>query len=253
MFPTIHLWDHFSIHTFGILTAIGVLCAALLIRKHASQIGVSPNAVSDGILITVIAGFAGARLFFVLQFWDHFHLYPLEIIKIWEGGIVLYGGVIGAFIGFFIFCQLKRLPFVKVLDLFVPAVALAQGFGRIGCFLNGCCYGIRTTLPWGVHFYFTDQPVHPVQLYESAYCFLLAGFLFWLWRKRLAPGTVALGYFILYPAGRFFVEFLRGDNPKLSLGLTLPQWISLGFIFSSAVLFVFRLMTHGSKRNSHSS
>ncbi len=251
MYPTIHFWDHFSIHTFGILVACGVLVAAFLIRKNASSIGVSPNDASDLVLVTVITGFLGARAFFVFQFRDYFKHSPLEIFRIWEGGIVIYGGVIAALLGFFIYCQLKRLSFVKLLDLFVPAVALAQGFGRVGCFLNGCCYGIKTTLPWGVLFRFTDKPVHPVQLYESGYCFLLSAFLFWLWRKRLKPGTVALSYFILYPAGRFFVEFLRGDNPRLSLGLTLPQWMSIGFILLSSVLFVFRFLTHGSKRNSH--
>lgn len=253
MYPVIHLWDHFSIHTFGILVAIGVLCGAFLIRKNAPFVGISPNVASDLVLITVITGFVGARAFFVFQFWDHFHLYPWEAIRIWEGGIVVYGGVLASLAGFFIYCRLKHLPLVKSLDLFMPAIALAQGFGRIGCFLNGCCYGAPTSLPWGMTFPFVTQPIHPAQLYESIYCFLLGGFLFWLWRKHFKPGMVTLGYFILYPAGRFFVEFLRGDNPKLSLGLTLPQWMSLGFVVISAALLIVYLTAHDSKRNYRSS
>lgn len=253
MYPTIHFLDHFSIHTFGILTAIGVLIAAFLIRKNASSAGVLPDDASDLVLVTVVPGFLGARAFFVFQFWDHFKHAPAEMFRIWEGGIVIYGGVAASLLAFFVYCRLKHLAFVTLLDLFVPAVALAQGFGRIGCFLNGCCYGIRTTLPWGIHFRFTEEPVHPVQLYESIYCFTLSIFLFWLWGKRVRPGIVVLSYFILYPAGRFFMEFLRGDNPKWLLALTLPQWISIGFILLSSVLLVFRLMTHDAKRNYRSS
>jgi hypothetical protein len=109
------------------------------------------------VIVTIAAGFAGARLFYVIQFWDHFRISPLGILKIWEGGLVLYGGLAGGLLGFFMFVRAKRLPFLACLDLFVIAAALAQGFGRIGCFLNGCCFGLKTQLPFGVSFPFLDH------------------------------------------------------------------------------------------------
>lgn len=237
MYPTLFSYGPLVIHSYGVLVAIGVLIAVYLLRQNAERVGVQPNFVVDLALFVVLVGFLGARLFYVALYWDYFRAAPLEMIQIWKGGLVWYGGFAGGWIGFYLFTRFKHLPFMVLLDLFVPAVALAQGFGRIGCFLNGCCFGIKTNVPWAVHVPFSDHPIHPTQLYESAFCFLLAGFLFLLWRRRLATGFVSFMYFLLYPTGRFFLEFLRGDNPDLIYSLTQPQLVSSGLIVVTAIVF----------------
>ena len=235
------------LYSYGVLVALGVLSAVLLLRANAGQISINPEVVVDLAITTVVSGFVGARIFYVIQFWDYFRTSPLDMLKIWEGGIVLYGGLIGGLLGFAIFIRLKRLPFLALLDLFVPGMALAQGFGRIGCFFNGCCYGKATKVPWAVSFPFLDHPVHPTQLYEVAFCFSLSLFLLFLWRKRLPVGTVSFAYFTVYPLGRFSFEFFRGDNVRMLLNLTLHQWISIALIVSTLSLFALINSRHGRK------
>ena len=218
------------LYSYGVLVAIGVLSAVLLIRKNAMQIALNSDVAVDLAITTAVSGFVGARIFYVIQFWNYFRSSPLDVFKIWEGGIILYGGLIGGLLGFTLFTRLKHLSFLTMLDLFVPALALAQGFGRIGCFLNGCCFGKLSMVPWSVSFPFLDHPVHPTQLYEAIFCFALVVFLLFLRRKHLKPGAISAIYFTLYPIGRFIIEYFRGDNIKFLFNLTLPQWTSILFL-----------------------
>ncbi|OGW84998.1 MAG: prolipoprotein diacylglyceryl transferase [Omnitrophica bacterium RIFCSPHIGHO2_02_FULL_46_11] len=239
------------LYSFGILVAVGVLCAVMLLRANAKQISINPDLIVDLAIVVVLSGFTGARIFYIIQFWDYFRSSPLDVFKIWEGGIVLYGGLVGGLTGFIIFTKVKQLPFLSVLDSFVPALALAQGFGRIGCFLNGCCYGKETHWPWAVSFPFLKYPVHPTQIYESVFNFSLAAFLLFLFYRRYKSGTVVAAYFILYPAGRFIFEFFRGDNLVVFLNLTLYQWISLAFIGITLVLFLRGRSSHHGNKAAH--
>jgi phosphatidylglycerol:prolipoprotein diacylglycerol transferase len=236
------------IFPYGAFEALGVFAGILLLRKNAPLIFLSSDTATDLAVTAVISGFVGARLFYVVQFWDYFQKAPLDIFKLWQGGITFYGGVFGALLGSFIYAKLKRIHFLIVLDFLVPAIALAQGFGRIGCFLNGCCYGKLTHMPWAVTFPFLDHAVHPVQLYEAFFCFVLAFFLSILWSRKPKTGFVATVYFTLYPIGRFILEFFRGDNPVIFSGLTLPQWVSILII----VVTLF-LNLYGTKRIRRSS
>ena len=248
MHPILISLGPIHLYSYGLLVAVGVLCAVMLLRKNAKIISINPDLIVDLAIVVVLSGFTGARIFYIAQFWEYFRSSPLDMLKIWEGGIILYGGVIGGLIGFFVFTRIKRLSFLSTLDLFVPAIALAQGFGRIGCFLNGCCFGKATHWPWAVSFPFLDHPVHPTQLYESIFDFCLAALLLFLFHRRLKTGTVAAVYFVLYPAARFFLEFVRGDNQAIFLNLTLHQWISLVFIVVTLSLFFWnRLTRHGNE------
>ena len=241
MHPSLFSLGPLVFHSYGLMVAIGVFFSILFLRSQSERIPVAPETVVDLALVALVSGFVGARVFYAAQFWGYFREAPIDVLKLWQGGIVLYGGLIGGLIGFSIFIRIRRLPFVPLLDLFMPAVALAQGFGRIGCFLNGCCFGIETHLPWGARFPLLNNPVHPTQLYESVCCFLLFGVLFFLLfrRKHLKNGMVALSYFILYPTGRFFIEFLRGDHRRIWLSLTVSQWIGLVIFSLSLSIFVF--------------
>ncbi|OGW82343.1 MAG: prolipoprotein diacylglyceryl transferase [Omnitrophica bacterium RIFCSPLOWO2_12_FULL_44_17] len=231
MYPKLFSIGFLTIYSYGAAVAVGVLCAILFLRRHAKRVNLSSETMVDLAFVTIFAGFLNARIFYVVQFWKLYEANPVDMLKIWEGGLVYYGGLIGGVIGFCVYVFRKKLNIWKLLDLFVPGLAIAQGFGRIGCFLNGCCFGKSTTLPWGVQFPFPAGPVHPVQLYESAFCFVLAILLYLIWKNRSRVGFVSFVYFAGYSVFRFFIEFLRGDNEKWWLSLTVSQWISLGILF----------------------
>ena len=248
MHPILFSFGPLRFYSYGALVAIGIFLAVFFLQRHAKAILVSPETMVDLAIATVVSGFIGARIFYIIQFWDYFANAPFDMIKFWQGGLVLYGGLIGGILGFLTFVKLKRLPFLDLLDLFVPAMALAQGFGRIGCFFNGCCFGKPSDLPWAVSFPLLDHAVHPVQLYEAFFCFALAFFLFLLWNKKLKTGVIATAYFIIYPAGRFVLEFFRGDNAAVFGNLTVPQWTSL--LIMCVTLFLY---FYGTKRIRRSS
>ena len=191
----------------------------------------------------MISGIVGARLLYVLTNLSEYLKHPLEIIMLNHGGLVIYGGIILAtFTGIF-FLSKRKLPILKTADVLFPYVALAQSIGRIGCLLNGCCYGRPTGLPWGIYFPGQTIALHPTAIYFSLNALAIFIILKIVQERKKFTGQVFLLYFILYPAGRFFIEFFRGDSPHNIFGLfTLSQIVSI-------VLFVVALLIYRRRRN----
>lgn len=227
MKPTLFSFGPIHIYSYGTLVALGVLVALGFLLYRARREGFPKTAdVYDLIFVTVVSGFLGARIFYVVQ---NIHLYSghlLSILAFWEGGLIYFGGSVGALIGLWIFAKVRRLSYLGILDFLLPAVALAHAFGRIGCFLNGCCYGTASDLPWAVSFPHLPHPVHPTQLYEAAFNLGLFWVLYAYYPKRRFTGQITCFYFLFYGAGRFILEFWRADNPAWHL-LTYNQWLSL--------------------------
>ncbi|HNV85367.1 MAG TPA: prolipoprotein diacylglyceryl transferase [Candidatus Omnitrophota bacterium] len=248
MHPILFRIGGFSIHTYGVCVALGVLLALLLMKRSTSREGLSPEETADLVLWTTVASFAGARLFYVVQNFDYYRENPLEIFAIWQGGVVFYGGVLGglAFLG--AYSAVQRKSFLKITDFFSPYLLLAHGVGRIGCFLNGCCYGKFTTLPWAVSFPSVPETVHPVQLYEAAFNFSVFPLLIWCHRRKLFEGQTTFLYFLIYGLGRFFLEQFRGDNFDVAGGLTLPQMVSLFLVLAGISGLVFLSIRHGIRK-----
>ena len=233
------LWSFGGLHlySYGLCIAIGVLISFFLMKRRAEREGFpAPDAVSDMIFAVLGWGFLGARLFYVAQNLSYYLAEPLKIFAVWEGGLIFYGGVVAAFLGFVGMVRHKKWPFWKTLDFLVPYGALTHAFGRIGCFLNGCCYGKFCDMPWAVHFPEVPYAVHPTQLYEAAYDLLL--FFFLLKRRKHArfEGEIGLLYFLLYGMGRYLIEFLR--EPGWSWwGVTLNQWMSVVIMVGAFIFF----------------
>jgi phosphatidylglycerol:prolipoprotein diacylglycerol transferase len=159
---------------------------------------------------------------------------------VWRGGLVYYGGLIGAFCTAFWFLKSRRLPVWSYGDVLAPGLALGQVTGRLGCWFNGCCYG-REDRTFGVVFPALQDniPRLPTMLYESAFCLLLALFLAWFWRRKAYAGQVFWLYVLLYAVWRFGIEFLRGDAERgtlISDALSPSQWISLFTALAAAIL-----------------
>lgn len=236
MIPVLWSFGPFHLYSYGLCIAVGVLVSLHLMKLRSRKDGFPGEAfVTDMVMTVLVWGFLGARIYYVVQNLAYFIAAPWKVFAIWEGGLVFYGGAIGFVLGFGILMRRKRLSFWKTLDFILPYGALTHGFGRIGCFLNGCCFGKLCDLPWAVNFKGLSGPVHPTQLYEAAYNFLLAAFLIQRRKRPHFEGQISLLYFLLYGLGRYLVEFLREPN-WVWLGLTSNQWMSV-FIMTAAFIF----------------
>ena len=200
------------------MLALAFLVCSFLARRRAASIGLDGEKILDLMILLIISGVIGGRIMFVLLDFGYFKARPLDIFKLWEGGLVWYGGFILAVISGAVFLRIYKMPVLKTADLIMPYIALGQSIGRIGCFLNGCCYGKTTALP--------------TQLFESAAMFIV----YLILRRRIpSNGRTLFLYLILYSVFRFFNEFLRGDNMLAVMGLTFSQFISV-IIFTAAVI-----------------
>ena len=201
------------------------------------------QSVNTLILLILAAGFAGAKLFFVFAHWSEFRADPLGALG--SEGFVVYGGIVCGLGAAYLYCRKRYLPFLRWVDCFIPCVALAQGFGRIGCFLAGCCFGKPTESFLGVTFPAGSMapagiPLWPVQLFSAAGDFLLAGALLLLEKKRRGDGLLAGAYLLLYSIGRFLIEFLRAD-PRGAVGtLSTSQFIALFTAAAGAAILILR-------------
>ncbi len=235
MLPELFRIGPFPIHTYGALVALGILAGAALAEWLWRSRGGEKGRMFDLVFTVVLAGLVGARLLFILVNLPWYLAHPVEVVMVWKGGLVFYGGLMGGAAAFFWMTRRLRIPFAEGADMVLPALALGHAFGRLGCLAAGCCYGAPTDLPWAVTF--TDPkclatavlgvPVHPTQLYESLFLFLLAGFLVFLFYRKPAPGRVAAVYLLAYGVSRFALEFLRDDPRGAAGGLSTSQWISL--------------------------
>ena len=238
MHPVLFKIGPLTIYSYGVMVAVAFLTAALLMRSRACNFGIRPAVVLDLITWIFISGIAGARLMYILVNPDIFIADPLEMVMLHHGGLVFFGGLLGGLLGSMLFVRKRGLSFPNIADLMAPYVALGQAIGKIGCFLNGCCYGRPTNLPFGIIFPGLPGPRHPAQIYESLCYLALFVFLIFLQRRRQFFGGVFLLYVMLYSTARFFIEYARGDTSTLLPHLTIFQAISLIVFAGSMALYI---------------
>jgi phosphatidylglycerol:prolipoprotein diacylglycerol transferase len=315
---------HLTVKSYGLMMVIAFLAAVYLIRRLSRDITPDPQHITNAALYSLIAGVVGARLFYVIHHFDQFQGRLLSVFAIWKGGLELLGGVLLAIAVIGFYCRYHKLPVRRYLDILAIGLMLSLVFGRIGCFLNGCCFGKPTNLPWAIRFpyhsdayysqvnpnpernrpepqlklpeeffgnyyengkmfyglkpyedltpeqkYMVDKgpfrclPVHPTQLYSSVKGAVLAIILYLFWRRSqkagnsknhnakhalrqklfTKPGCTFGLMFILYGITRFFLEFLRDDNPFEFDGLTISQIIGVAMaVFGVLLMAIFEKM-----------
>lgn len=249
MYPTLFEINLGSIkiplHTYGFMIAIGFLLAIKAVRKLSFQNKINPDLTSDLSFWLLMYGFMGARALFVITRLDYFVHNPLDIVKVWEGGLVFFGGLIASTLYSIFFFKKHKLSPWKMIDILSPGVVLAHAFGRIGCLGAGCCYGRPTSLPWGiklnsdlVDITMRGIPLHPTQIYESLSLFILFSGLMYLSKHKKFDGQVGLTYFMIYPVIRSVIEVFRGDSIR---GFLIDQILSTSQ-FISIVVFVVALV-----------
>ena len=171
MHPIICKIGPFTVYSYGVMMAIAVLVCSTLLSKDAKRLKIKPEIIFDLVFWVVLFGILGARVFYVLLNLEYFRQNPLEIVMIQNGGLAWQGGLVFGMLAGFFYIRRHALAFRETLDLIAPYVALGHSIGRIGCFLNGCCYGKEVS--WGIYFPLYRAHLHPTQLYESASLFLI--------------------------------------------------------------------------------
>jgi phosphatidylglycerol:prolipoprotein diacylglycerol transferase len=255
---------------WGFMLVMGFLSAGMLTIRRAKKIGI-PSEVIESLGVHIfVSGILGARLFFLIQyrkrvFQDAQGLdgFIKAALNFSDGGMVLYGGVLLGIVTYLWFCRKWKIPSLLLADLVIPAIFIGLAFGRLGCLLNGCCFGDVCELPWSIQFPpdsppytallnrgFIEQgaarslPLHPTQIYSSLNAFLLAALTTIWFRHRTRDGEVVVLALLTYPIMRFTIEFLRNDEfGQFRTGLTISQLVSIG-------LFSFGLIMLAYLRNS---
>ncbi len=248
MHPILLKFGPLTLYSYGLMLALGFLLALFVAERRARAAGLDPVVIQNLALTALVAGLAGGRAAYVLLNLQSFLVNPLEIFRLDHGGLVFYGGLAAGMAAGVCFIRAKKLPVLLTLDVMIPPLVLAHAVGRIGCFLNGCCYGKSTTLPWGVIFPGDTVIRHPVQLYEAGVLLVFYCLLKRIEKAGFRAGTVTIVYGLMYGCWRFVIEFFRADNPETALGLTVFQWFSLLLIaVSISAPFLKRMVSLASK------
>ena len=236
MHPVLIRMGPVTLHTYGLLVAAGFLVGLLLAARRAVQEGIPSENIMDLGFFVLLAAVIGSRLLFVLVSPGHYLSHPLDVLRIWEGGLVFYGGLILAVPTALWYVKKHCLDTWQVADIFAPSIAIGHAIGRLGCFAAGCCYGREAhSLPWAVTFSDpeclakTGVPLHPVQLYESLGEFIIFLILVTLRRYPSFRGRLFLTYILLYSLLRLSLEFFRGDEVRgfLFSSLSVSQGVSI--------------------------
>jgi len=236
----------FSIYWYGVCIAVGFLLGLWTATRRALRAGIPGERVADLGIWLMIGVVVGSRLFYVISHWEtEFAGQPLvELFKIRQGGLVFYGGLVGGSLACVFAVRAKKLPLWKTADVLAPSIALGYVFGRLGCFMFGCCYGKACELPWAVYFPSDHETyphgVHPTQLYESLLSLGLYAGLAWLYRRKRFDGQVFAAYLIAYAVIRFATEFFRGDYAVRYLGGWATPAQLLSFVILGAGLILWR-------------
>ena len=217
------------------MIAVAAIVCAFFLSRDAKVYKIPSDVIYDFMFWVVAWGILGARIFYIILMWDYFSQNFLEMGMIMHGGLAWQGGLIGGSLAGLWFIKRKKLELRVFLDLVAPYIALGQAIGRIGCFLNGCCYG--KAVVWGIYFPVHQARLAPTQLYETIGLFLAFIILKYAQTKPHRSGMIFVLYLWLGAMERFTVEFFRADHDVWWFGLSLFQYISLGIIIAGLFLF----------------
>lgn len=241
-----------DVRWYGIMVALAVVTvvvwAVLSVKKNPR---LSYNMVLNAALVGIPSGVIFSRLLHVFEYWDYFSQHPAEIIG--GEGLTIYGAVLGAALGIWIYSRIRKISFGYLADVIAPGIILAQAIGRVGCTINGCCYGVTTDLPWGIVYMnplsdgfaagqkalLDGMGLHPTQVYEIIYNLIVFGILLMLHKKFRPDGSLFLIYLVFYAAWRLGIDFIREGNPLL-FGLHEAQLISIVVLIFAGIQLVWK-------------
>lgn len=239
-----------ALHTYGALVALGFFVGMQWIRSESKRVGLNPERALDLFFYVVLAAIVGSRVLYVFASVPEWWRDPLVFIRFWEGGLVFYGGLIGAVLTSIWYTRKHKIPFFKVADVFTPGIAIGHAIGRLGCIAAGCCFGREAPLKFPFTFVFPDGPyalapigipLYPVQLFEAMAEALIFLLLFWFRKKKKFDGEVFLLYIIIYPVVRAILETFRGDTIRgfiIDGVLSTSQFISIIWVVIATIVWL---------------
>ncbi|MFO7838841.1 MAG: prolipoprotein diacylglyceryl transferase [Desulfosalsimonadaceae bacterium] len=248
MHPVVFQINEFAIHTYGLFVALGVLAGVFFAKFEARRTGLAEEKILDLCFYIIMAAIVASRIFYVATFPSHFISHPLEIFMIWKGGLVFYGGFIGAVAAALLYVRIQHLPLGKCADIAGLSIPLGHFLGRLGCFFAGCCYGKACDLPWAVTFSHPESlaplhtAIHPTQLYHSAGNLAIFLLLFSMRRKKRFDGQIFWLYVLLYGIVRSVIEVFRGDARGGMIPGSLSVSQGIGLSLAAVAAFVLLIL-----------
>jgi phosphatidylglycerol:prolipoprotein diacylglycerol transferase len=258
MHPELFHWGVIHIRTYGLMLAIAFLVGTWIGLHEARRRGLDPDALVTVVLVALISSVLGARLLYVLEHLEEFRGSWASVLAVWQGGLTLYGGIIAGVIGGLWTARRAGMPMWETADALAPSIALGTAFGRVGCFLNGCCYGRPTQLPWGVTYppdsfpglEFGATPLHPAQIYNALFGLALFAGL-WSVRKRVkTPGALFWSFVIAFALGRVVLDLFRAYEPSAQIARLGPIPVTESQLMSLALALFGMLMIVRLRRES---
>lgn len=230
----------FEIYSYAVLVLVGFLVALLIAVRLGARRGIRSDTMMDAAFYMLLAGILGARAAYVMLHWQQYQADPLQILNLRQGGLTIHGSLVLGTLATWAFCRIRKVSFGDLVDAMSPGLVVGAAIGRIGCYLNGCCYGVATTLPWGVVFPAVDAlHRHPTQIYDMILDLGLAALLGWWFTRRAPSGEVFLVFWVGYSIVRFVIDFWR-DEPMAWAGMTLAQLVSAGIGLVALALIFWR-------------
>ena len=236
MHPILFTIGPITIYSYGVMLALAVLVCTYFLSVDGKRYQISQETAYDLVFWCMLWGIVGARIFYVFIEWPYFSSNLWEIPMLQKGGLAWQGGFLGGTLAGIWFARRKKLSLKPLSDLAAPYIALGQSIGRIGCFLNGCCYG--KPVPWGIYFPTHNARLYPTQLFETAGLFIIFLILKKAQTKPHQAGFIFVFYLWLAAIERFIVEFYRADHDLLWLGLSLTQFVAVGVFVAGIVMAV---------------
>jgi len=246
---TIFSYSNISLYWYGLFAVLGILSALLITLFLTKKFGLAKEKIFDLAFWMIIVGLIGARLYHVILEWGYYSHYPMDIIKVWQGGLAIHGGIIAGLLVLFFFARKEKINFWFLAGLFAPGIALGQAIGRWGNYFNQELFGLPTNLPWGIPIDLMQRPInylssdffHPTFLYESIgdliiFVVLLIVALKLAKKNNAQSKILILSYLIAYSVLRFSLEFLRTDTTAIVFGIRWPQIASVIIIIASLVV-----------------
>ena len=236
MYPEMFSLGNLTVHSYGLMIALAILVSALLLYREAPREKINPDYILEAVIVAGIGGLLGARVLYMLLNWSYYSTQPLSALFTQFEGLSFYGGFFLATILIYLWSRWRGIGFLKLTDFMAPYLALGYAFGRMGCFLNGCCYGVESNVPWALPISPGDEVLrHPVQLYA-----LVGALLIFFILKKIRPvrpfvGFLTVALFALYGLLRFSTEFFR-HGEAIWIGLTNAQVFSLVLVFAALLV-----------------
>lgn len=245
MHPILFDFGSIKVYSYGFCIMLGALFGYFYALKHAKTIGLTSDHVSEMTLLIIIASYIGGKVFLWFSDWSYYMQNPAKMIELNGNGFVFYGSFIFCIIGLFAFFNFRKVTAAPIFDVLAVCTAIVHGFGKIGCFMAGCCHGKVCSAAMGIVYHNPlsqahplDTPLYPVPLIDATIIFSAALFLIWYGKRKQFAGELMLWYIFIYSTARFFTEFLRGDDDRGFIGpLSQSQWVSIGLLILAGIIY----------------